>query len=72
MQASANCYCYVVTVVVFCLAFNDAIVSCFIHDEEVRDLASDSLRACSLVFLLDSMQQIMQGIIKGLGVQQGA
>ena len=55
MQASVNCYCYVVTVVIFCLTFNDSIVSCFIHDEEVRDLASDSLKACSIVFLLDSM-----------------
>lgn len=72
IQASVNCYCYVVTVVVICLTFNESIVNLFISDENVRGLASESLKACSIVFLLDSMQQIMQGIIKGLGVQQGA
>lgn len=30
LQASVNCYCYVVTVVVFCLTFNDSIVNLFI------------------------------------------
>jgi len=60
------------SLIAFCLCFRDQIVAVYIEDANVRELASASLSACSLVFLLDSMQQIMQGIIKGLGVQEGA
>ena len=55
IQGAVNCYLYVLTVIIFCLCFKEQIVAIYIEDENVQKLASESLSACSLVFLLDSM-----------------
>mmetsp|Transcript_2014 Transcript_2014/g.3564 ORF Transcript_2014/g.3564 Transcript_2014/m.3564 type:complete len:197 (-) Transcript_2014:331-921(-) len=69
LQASLTCYLYVVIIMALFRFFREEIISVFIQDQEVIALATESLVAFSYVFLLDAMQQIMQGAIKGLGVQ---
>jgi len=67
-QAFVACYSYVIVCVVGCVAYRFKIAAFFSSDPEVIALTSLSLEAYSFVYLFDSVQQILQGMIKGLGI----
>jgi MATE family multidrug resistance protein len=58
--------------VVLSIIYKRELVEFFISDPVVVEIASNSMLAYSLVTLFDAFQQIMTGIIKGIGAQESA
>ena len=58
--------------VVFVKCYSSELVSIFTASKELQMIASSSLNVYASIFILDATQVVMNGVIKGLGIQQEA